>query len=376
MATNVRLLLRLPPAIRQHLLCTPLPSSTCSNLYHGSNNAIPFRHFSIGGRLSKQGDKTNAIYKNALPRTPTPQARNLPKPQQAPRSLGNAPPPKPPVLGTAPGPRPSSLPFAATDWMSTRFPKQDHVLLYVAPDHKAFFISSICIGAIFLWGCWNYAQLILDDPPADSPRPKVPYPLKVIGAVSVIAGAAFGTTFILAPMKMIKSITAIRQHTWTPGFRADVPWTMQVEIKVPFPFMRTKSVELYPKDMALDRDLPAASENVGFTSHDIKSSEWFTALYYSGRLEQKRGSALSRFNSALINAWPGIRRDVARMFLRDHMAYMRIKGAGNYKLDVQNCHMLDDGRVLHKLISVDADAKAGSAWRKFLVRFLGDKKDR
>ncbi|KAF2212346.1 hypothetical protein CERZMDRAFT_97622 [Cercospora zeae-maydis SCOH1-5] len=376
MPTNVRILLRLSPAIQQQLLCTPLPSGTCSNLYHGSNKAISFRYFSIGGRFSKQGGNNNAKYKNALPRTPTPQARNLPKPQQAPPSLKNAPPAKPPVRGTAPAPRTSTLPPAAMDWMSTRFPKQDHVLLYVAPDHKAFFISSIVIGTFLIMGCWSYAGLFLKEPSEDSQLPKLPFSIRAIGAVSVIAGAAFGTTFLLAPMKMIKSITAIRQQTSNRGFRAEVPWNLQVEVKMPFPFVKPKSRDVYPKDVALDRNLPAASENVGFTSHDIKNSEWFTALYYSGKLEEKRGSALSRFNSGLINLWPGIKRDVRRMFLRDHMAYLRIKGAGNYKLDVQNCHMLDDGRVLHRLVSVDADAKAGSAWRKFLVRLLGDRNDR
>ncbi|GIZ39004.1 hypothetical protein CKM354_000239700 [Cercospora kikuchii] len=374
MATSMRLLLRLPPAIRQQVLCTPLPSSTCSNI-HGITISLPSRHFSIAPRLNKQGGKTKATYKNALPQAPTPQARNLPKPQPAPAPLISAsdlpPKPLPPKLT----PLPKNLAPPPEDWMSTRFRNQDHVLLYAAPNHTAFFLSSLTIGTLLLAGCYSYAEMVLKDPPANSERPKLPYIIKGLGGLTVVLVAAFSTYFLLAPMKMIKSITAIRQPAahHIPG---RIPWDFRVSVKRIMPFAKAKVLEVPLQDFALDRNLPVASGNVGFISHPIRDAEWFTAAYFMGKLETKQGSALSRFNRSLINIWPGITREVRRMFLRDHMAYVRIKGSGNFKLDVQNCHMLEGGQILHKLVKVDADAKAGSAWRAMLVRILGDKNEK
>ncbi|KAI5371109.1 hypothetical protein Slin14017_G019880 [Septoria linicola] len=383
MASNMRLLLRLPPAIRQQVLSAQPLQISCTTSRYGLVNGISSRPFSIAAQLSKQGGKNKTMYRNAQTQAPKPQAKDLPKPQTAPppaphSSTSNAPPPSSlparmaPAHAAAPAPRPST-----SDWMSTRFSKQDRVLLYVAPSHRAFIISSYAVGCFLLIGAYTYAQMFIKEPPEDSPLPKVPWFIKAVGGLSTVFVVVFGTVILIAPLKVIKSITAVRTQqnlAMNPRSSLSVPWKLQIEVESVLPFVKSgATIEANPGAVALDRNLPTASQDIQFTSWNIRGAETFTQRYANGSLNLKEGSALSRFNQSLINTWPGIKREVKRMFLRDQMAYVRIDGNGNFKLDMQECHMLDGGRVFDKMVGVDADAKAGSAWRGFLVRVLGDR---
>ena len=50
------------------------------------------------------------------------------------------------------------------------------------------------------------------------------------------------------------------------------------------------------------------------------------------------------------------------MFTRDGMAYIRITGHGNWKLDLQGCELLDEGRALLEVMGMD-EAMDRSWWR-------------
>ena len=50
---------------------------------------------------------------------------------------------------------------------------------------------------------------------------------------------------------------------------------------------------------------------------------------------------------------PTVWQDVRRMFLRDGMAYVRIEGYGNWKLDLQGCALLDGGKPLERVMVVE-----------------------
>lgn len=197
----------------------------------------------------------------------------------------------------------------------------------------------------------------------------------------MLATATFGTVFILAPMKLVKSITAVRQEVQASGRLVSshhnvMPWKLRIEVKRALPFAKADVMELKDsKQVVLDRSVPMMSQDIGFTSYGVKDSEWFTEQYATaGTLERKEGSAMKRFNRRLINIWPGVKREVKRMFLRDQMAYVRIEGNGNFKLDLQNSHMLDGGRVLDKMVGTDGDAAPGQGLRGFLVNVLGSRK--
>lgn len=124
-----------------------------------------------------------------------------------------------------------------------------------------------------------------------------------------------------------------------------------------------KSALLYLKDpqqVSLDRSVPLASQNVALTSYNIGDSKWFTEKYaLTGTLEHKEGGVFSDATRSMVNIWPGIKREVKRMFMRDQMAYMRIEGSGNFKLDLQNSHMLDGGKILDRMAGTDEDARPG-----------------
>lgn len=393
MTANLRLLFKLPPAIRQQLL-VPQPilggaRTTCCGCpvsSYGLVNGPSSRPLSISTHLFKQGGKQKGIYKNALPQVPKPRARDLPKPQAA----ATPPPPPPPAAPAFPSsnapvrpppPSPkvsaySHIPnplFPATDWLSAKFPRQDVILLYVAPSHTAFTIASYAIGFFFIYGAVSYAQLFLKDPPEDSKRPKLPYYVKLMGAWSTVLIAAFGTVFILAPTKLIKSITAVRQRPQqqlkmtaatarqAAWYSTPMPWKLRIEVKRAVPF--AKSALLYLKDpqqVSLDRSVPLASQNVALTSYNIGDSKWFTEKYaLTGTLEHREGGVFSGATRSMVNIWPGIKREVKRMFMRDQMAYMRIEGSGNFKLDLQNSHMLDGGKILDRMVGTDEDARPG-----------------
>ena len=229
-------------------------------------------------------------------------------------------------------------------------------------------------------GAYSYSQMFLKDPPEESGRPKLPWITKGLGAVSVLAIATFGTAFILAPMKLVKSITAVRQEVKEVGRLAShnvMPWKLRIEVKRALPFAKADVMDLKdPKQVVLDRSVPMVSQNILFTSYNIKDSEWVTQQYAtSGTLDQNENTGMiKRFNRSLINVWPGVKREVKRMFLRDQMAYVRVEGNGNFKLDLQHSYMLDEGRVLDKLVGTDGDAAPGQGLRGFLVNVLGSKK--
>lgn len=227
--------------------------------------------------------------------------------------------------------------------------------------------------------------MFLKDPPEDSNRPKLPWYVKLTGAVPTVALAAFATVFILAPIKLIKSVTAVRQQQqqklqMTAATARQVawhstptPWKLRIEVKRAVPFAKSDFLDLKDlKQVSMDRSVPLASQNIALTSYNIEDSKWFTEMYaFAGTMEHERGGVFSHVMRSMVNIWPGIKREVKRMFMRDQMAYMRIEGNGNFKLDLQNSHMLDGGKVLDRMVGTDEDARP--AWRGLLFNLLRTK---
>ncbi|KXT18995.1 hypothetical protein AC579_8774 [Pseudocercospora musae] len=371
MAGGVQLLLRLPPAIRQQVLSSGTlwssSSSICRTGQHfnfGPMHLHQSRSFTLSSSLAK--NKQN-VFKNAQPQKPTPQAHNLPKrtTPAAKFSPGSAPP-----IPNALAPKPSSTPAPRLnyqDWISSRFPNTEQVLLYVSPNHGGFFALSFFCGFMFLLAAYTQSQLFLKD---EEGKPARPWYIKAIGAVPILGFTALGTTFVLAPLKVIKSVTLIKAadaRTVTQGSK------LRMEIKRLLPFSKPDILEVEPSNFVLDRSIPSSVHDLRFTNYHIKDTKGFNEYYFSGELNKKEGSAFKRFNTGLLNSWPGLVKNTKRMFMRYQMAYVRIPGNGNFKLDLQGCHLLDQGNVLAKIATEDVNIDRGV--RAFIKNLTGAARD-
>ena len=64
-----------------------------------------------------------------------------------------------------------------------------------------------------------------------------------------------------------------------------------------------------------------------------------------------------------------MKQDVRRMFLRDGMAYIRIVGQdGQWKLDLEMCQLLDDGKLLNQVMVPESRERGG--WVQWLRTLL------
>lgn len=249
--------------------------------------------------------------------------------------------------------------------ISTIEPQLERVLLYASPDHGAFFAASYILGGFLLLGGYSYAQMFLKDA---KDRP-VHWFFKSLGAISTLAVVAFGTAFIMAPMKLIKSIAIITQAAGTTPLAASR--ILRVEVKRNLPFLKPDVLETTPSKIFLDRYVPGTVENIDFQNVPLSQARSLTEEYFTGQQEVRKCgvmASLSAANRSVLNLWPAISREIRRMFLRDQMAYVRIEGNGTFKLDLQNCKLLDGGGPLHK-VTIAADGPQPSLsdlinWRK------------
>ena len=68
-----------------------------------------------------------------------------------------------------------------------------------------------------------------------------------------------------------------------------------------------------------------------------------------------------------MRVWPTAKLDTRRMFVRDGMAYVRIPHRGDWKLDLQGCEVVDEGRILGKVMQVEAFERSLAAKVKALL---------
>lgn len=206
---------------------------------------------------------------------------------------------------------------------------------------------------MFLLAAYTQSQLFLKD---EEGKPARPWYIKAIGAVPILGFTVLGTTFVLAPLKVIKSVTLVKAadaSTVTQGSK------LRMEIKRVLPFSKPDILEVDPRNFVLDRHIPGSVHDIRFTNYNIKDTKEFNDYYLSGNLYKKEDSAFKRFNAGLLNSWPGLVKNAKRMFMRDQMAYVRVPGNGNFKLDLQGCHMLDQGNVLAKIATEDVNIDRG-----------------
>jgi hypothetical protein len=297
------------------------------------------------------------------------------RPQQ--KAPPNRPPPPPP-------PKPAASPrntLSIPDSLLRTFYQSDsiHLLLYKAPNHTSFYLNSYIFGSLLLGGA-IFQGLNFGDPPesvkAEGQRPK--RWARVVNGTVAIMFAVFATAFFLAPTKLIKSVTLTKTAVTQANSAGKRGLGVVFEMKHPLPvwkflpFMKkTEGGEVRAEvgSVFIDRKV-RARENLSFYSVPANLAEAWTAHYFTASPPQRKSilSLLQGFNSSLVNAWPALRRDVGRMFMREGFAYVRIPDHGNWKMDLNGCEILEEGQVLEKVVQVDAAQVDRSWWTAFRER--------
>lgn len=193
--------------------------------------------------------------------------------------------------------------------------------------------------------------------------PMLPWWVKGPGMLTALFLALMGTACILAPTKLIKTITIVTKD----GGRF-----LRFEMKKALPFMpftKAQILDTPVSKVAMDRQVPMSSPDTMIENIKLWDAKSFTEGYFADAQSPSRCrgvlASLSSFNRSLPYAWPAMKRDVKRMMFRDQMAYIRIEDHGNFKLDLQRCTLLNEGKPLEKIIDIDVTSRPSIAsWFK------------
>lgn len=331
--SQARLLLRLPASLRQSILVERSSESTLT---------------------SRCSFKTSFFRTFASSKAPPPIP---PKPLRKPSVPGTSPALKSQPATARPIPQGSSAPPTATK-LDGIAPGLERVILYAAPRHdSSFFGLSYFTGAVLILGASETAKIYLKDKPDG---PTLPWWVKGPGMLTALFLALMGTTCILAPTKLIKTIAIVTKN----GER-----TLRFEMKKALWFTKPQVLDTRASEVAMNRHVPMSSPDTMIKNIKLWDAKGFTEGHFAHaqRPPQRRGvlSSLSDFNKSLPYAWPALKRDVKRMMWRDQMAYVRIEGHGNFKLDLQGCTLLNHGRPLEKIIDIDVTSRPSvTSWFK------------
>lgn len=152
---------------------------------------------------------------------------------------------------------------------------------------------------------------------------------------------------VLAPARLIKTITAFPSKSINPGV-APVP-RIQIELRkmFPFPFFPARVITTTPQELSLNSKLYIPRDTPQVMSADKK-------LLQEARLRQ--GPKLDRSKTILTLPFRQMSRGIHSLFSavkrtwhREGFLKLRV-GKQAYKLDVSGGWVLDEGRGLDKLV--------------------------
>lgn len=296
-------------------------------------------------------------------------SRTLARPQASAKASQSkashaAPLPPPPRVKLYKAPSPRTVP-RTTDGQSTYIESllgNGPVALYASPKHGTFYTVAYLCGGLFIVGdvCWaSYALKEREG------QPKAVW-LQSLLIFEVVAVSIAGTAILLAPTKLIRSISLI-----PPKVAGSGSSITRFEIKRNLPFLKPDILEAGALDVSTVRKLPSTTADIKITSVPPSLAGQFTEEVLSGRAwkTEPRTTAQTIRAAALsvTHTWSMLKREVRRMFLKDQLLDITIGKNGSFKLDLQGCAMLDGGRPLNHLIQVKEDSGAfrwlRSIWR-------------
>ena len=339
MSMPLQLLLRLPSALRCHATAPLLRQpNICTRFFSKTIQQAQSKPPKPTLRRSQQGQS---------------QPQSSPKPA--------APPPRLYAEPRYQGQTPDSL--LRTFYSS----KDDCLLLYKAPSHTSFYFNSYILGSALL-GAALIQGLQIRDPPqsvreaAEEKNLRPPLWLQALNGSVAIFLAALSTACFLAPWKLVRSVSLVKNAAGSGPIASDA--RVRFEMKHPLPILQKMpftsrlgggALEAEVGSVFMDRNV-RSSEQLRFHNVPFEHAQAWTADYLTPS-PQPTSSILDRLrsvNSALVNVWPALRQNIRRMLTRDGIAYVRIPGNGNWKMDLHGCELLDEGKILGRAVQVDA----------------------
>ena len=360
MAIPLQLLLRLPPSLR------------CHAFLHQSNGTS-IRFFS---KLTRQLQQAKPPKPTVRPRQQTPPPPETPavpippRPQRAPPKLSNT---------YKPQPQPTAPNAFLTDFANSNAPS---LLLYKAPSHTSFYCNSYLLGFTLLIGALVQARNVADFFDANSKRTDGKKPavwVRLANLTFPFMSAVIATALILGPWKLVGSVALVKKvgagAAAGPGARKGGAGQgsvgLRFEMKHPLPFIQRLpfvkrtgggTIDAEIDEVVMDRNIRASESLQFYDVPAVKAQEWTSDYFQPATAPQSFRTRLKRWNEGVENVWPALKRDTRKMFLRDGMAKIRIPGQGNWKMDMQMCEMLENGRALARVIRVEPGAVEPGWW--------------
>ncbi|KAF2486499.1 hypothetical protein BDY17DRAFT_291603 [Neohortaea acidophila] len=341
--STIQWLLRLPPGLRWRIL-SPNPNKT-SRLQ--SLTCRPFSQTTCAHAKPTKPPKPKVI--RPLPK----QSRAQPPAPPPPTPSFTTPPPSTNLSNTRPSN--SRLDPSLTQLLDTT----GQVLLYHAPSHTSFYFFSYLFGTAVLAGSLLQASNINVPTAAEAQAEgkQMPWYLRTASSGVAIFTAAIGTALILAPAKLIRSVSLVASSM--PGNLTRGTPFLRLETKPAIPLFGRKGrvIDAPMHQVFIDRQVVGMGA-ISYYHIPREEAQKFTQLGLpasEGGSEAVKPTIIQRlqaFNTSLLNIWPNLKQDTRRMLLRDGIAYVRIEGeGGHWKLDVNGAQMLEHGKPLAAALS-------------------------
>ncbi|KAK5109066.1 hypothetical protein LTR62_007522 [Meristemomyces frigidus] len=240
------------------------------------------------------------------------------------------PPSAPPKPTTKSGPR----------YADSLLHNTSEVLLYKSPSHRSFFTTAYILGGALLAGALNWNLVVSSLEGANEAKQGSWSSYLVSGAnnLSTVVVIFFSGVLIMSPWRLVRTISLVAGKAGVDGSKRPL---LHFRMKRSLPFIKDRIVTKSPSGVFLDRRVSAI--DINFNSVAMKDSAAFTQTFASP------APPMGRSRNFMFRGWNTLWRDIRRMAYREGIAYVQIDGEGRWKLDLQSCAMLEEGRVLERL---------------------------
>lgn len=227
-------------------------------------------------------------------------------------------------------------------------------LIYVAPSHTAFLISSYSAAAFcFSYAGYNFWFSSLYAPPGLAAWVPIAFGVVCAGM------AAMGTWLMLSPSRLVRTITAVPKaasRMALGGKAIQKGGNMELEMEIvlrkmlPIPFVKPRTLRVKPEDLVIRSPLvrPPARVMTPEEKHWARQQE---EAEKKKALEYERSHIMSspfrHMNKLIFTLF----RAISRAWTREGFAKLKVNGQ-TYKLDVTGGWALDDGKALDRLVTL------------------------
>lgn len=248
---------------------------------------------------------------------------------------------------------PSTTTPSYQNYATTLVQKSHSTLLFTGPSSLAYFISSYTSATFcFSYGILSYWNNYLCAPPDIAVW--IPYAFSGVSFAMVL----FGIRFLRNPLRMVKHITAFPKSV-----NAKPTLDIKIEIKrtFPLPFRQPRIITVAPHEIIIPTPV-FRPINSRLTQSELRRQRAEEALRHQQELEYERSHVMSaglrHMGRALSKACTSIFRAVQRSFTRENFLEMRIRGK-IYKLDLDGGWLLDNGKAIDRLVTLEPYAHSG-----------------